>query len=169
MAKAKFTKPHVVEELEGQFHSLHRKISKARDNYVATHQKELAVARKQMKVVQAQLNKARIAAGKSAAQAKKSGSKAARNQLKKARAASLLLGNAMKEAKEILVTAESRLHSAKPFDRKLAARARLLEQFEKDWEKKMQSEAAARTRRAKLAAARRRATAKQRAVRQGTA
>lgn len=155
MANGKFSKPHVVEELETQFHSLQGKIGKARSDYVASHQKELASARAQLKKVQAQLGRARAAAAKAAVQAKKSGSKTARNQLKKARAASLLLGNSLKETRGILTTAESRLHAAKPFDRKLAARAKVLQQFEKDWARKMQAEATARTRRKKSAAAKR--------------
>ena len=64
--------------------------------------------------------------------------------MKKARAASLLLGESLGEAKKIMVTAQDKLHAAKPFDRMLAARAKVLAQFEKDWDKKLKSEAAAR-------------------------
>jgi hypothetical protein len=46
-----------------------------------------------------------------------------------------------------------RRKSAKPFDRKLAARAKVLAQFEKDWDKKLKSEAAARKKRKKAPAA----------------
>ena len=53
-----------------------------------------------------------------------------------------------------MVTAQDKLHAAKPFDRKLAARAKVLAQFEKDWDKKMKAETAARAKRAKQTAAR---------------
>jgi len=145
---------HVVEELEDEFHSLQKKIGKARDSYVASHQKELNAAKKQLKTLQNKLAKAKSSAAKAAVRAKKSGSKTAHDQVKKARAASLLLGDSLGEAKQILVTAKDKLHAAKPFDRKLAARAKVLAQFEKDWDKKMQAEAAARAKRAKQAAAR---------------
>ena len=110
--------------------------------------------------MQSQLKKTSDQAAKATAQAKKSGTKAARNQMKKARAASLLLGKSLQEAKDILVAAESKLQSAKPFDRKLAARAKVLAQFEKDWEKKVKAEAAAKAKRAKAALAKRRAAKK---------
>lgn len=145
MAKYKLSKPHVVEEMEAQFHKLQKKINKARVDYLASHEEEIATARQQLKSLQAKLDKAGAKAAKKAVEAKKRGGKSARNQLKKARAASLLLGESLKEAKNILVTAESRLHAAKPFDRKLAARAKVLEKFERDWEKKMQAEKAARS------------------------
>jgi len=151
--KVKSKSRHIVEELEADFHSLQKKIGKARDSYVATHQKELNAAKKQLKAVKKQLAKAKASAAKAGAQAKKSSSNAAHNQLKKARAASLLLGESLGEAKQIMVTAKDRLHAAKPFDRKLAARAKLLAQFEKDWDKKMKAEAIARAARAKKAAA----------------
>ncbi len=144
---------HIIHDLEADFHSLQNKIGKARDSYVAGHQKEIMTAKKQLKVVQNKLAKARASAAKAAAQAKKSSSKTASDQLKKARAASLLLGKSLSEAKQIMVTAEDKLHSAKPFDRKLAARAKVLAQFEKDWDKKIKADAAARAARAKKAAA----------------
>lgn len=146
---------HIIEELEDDFHSLQHKIGKARDSYVASHQKELNAAKKQLKVVQGKLASAKARAAKAAAQAKKSGSKTARNQLKKTRAASLLLGKSFGEARKIMVTAQDKLQAAKPFDRKLAARAKVLAQFEKDWDKKIKAEAAARAKRAKQAAAKR--------------
>jgi hypothetical protein len=148
---------HMVEELEDQFHSIQSKISKARDNYVASHQKELSSARKKMKAVQAQFTKTKAKAAKAAVHAGKTSSRTAADQLKKTRAASLLLGKSLQEAKNIMLTAESKLHAAKPFDRKLAARAKLLLQFEKDWEKKLKAEAVARASRAKKAAVKRKA------------
>lgn len=150
----------MVEELEDQFHSIQSKIGKARDNYVASHQKELANARKKMKAVKTKLSQTKAKAAKAAVRARKSSSKAAEDQLKKTRAASLLLGKSLKEAKTIMLTAESKLHAAKPFDRKLAARAKLLAQFEKDWDKKIKTEAAAKANRAKKAAAKRKTVRK---------
>ena len=145
---------HVIEELEDDFHSLQQKIGKARNSYVANHQKELNAAKKQLKTLRSKLTKAKSSAAKAAARAKKSSSKTASDQVKKARAASLLLGESLTEAKKIMVTAQDKLQAAKPFDRKLAARAKVLAQFEKDWDKKMKAEAAARAKRAKQAAAR---------------
>lgn len=162
--KAKSSAKHVVKELEDQFHVIQKKIAKARIEYVANHQKELATARKKLKAAQKKLAKARTTTARAAVKAKKSGTRSAKNQLKKARAASLLLADSLKETKEILVTAQSELHAAKPFDRKLAARAKVLAKFEKDWEKKMKQEAKARAVRAKQAVAKRKTTAKKRAV-----
>jgi len=144
---------HIVEDLDDDFHSLQRKIGKARDSYVASHQKELAAAKKKLMVVQGKLTKAKASAAKAAARAKKSSSATAKNQLKKSRAAVLLLGKSFTEAKQIMVTSQSKLHAAKPFDRKLAARAKVLAQFEKDWDKKMKTETVARAARAKKAVA----------------
>lgn len=154
LKQAKDKSRHIVEELEDDFHSLQKKIGKARDSYVGSHQKELNAAKKQLKTLQGKLSKAKSSAAKAAAKAKKSSSKTAKDQVKKARAASLLLGKSLGEAKEIMVTAQDKLHAAKPFDRKLAARAKVLAQFEKDWDKKLKAEAAARAARAKQAAAR---------------
>jgi hypothetical protein len=150
-SQAKNKSRHIIEELEDEFHSLQGKIGKTRDSYVAGAQKELKAAKKQFKAVQKQLAKTKSGVAKAAAKAKKSSSKSASDQLKKARAASLLLGKSLGEAKEIMVTAKEKLNAAKPFDRKLAARIKVLAQFEKDWDKKMKAEAAAR---AKKAAAR---------------
>lgn len=157
---AKKAAKHMVEELEDQFHSIQGRIAKARDNYIASHQKELAGARKKMKAVQAKLTQTKTKAAKAAVRARKSSSKAAEDQLKKTRAASLLLGKSFQEAKNIMLTAESKLHAAKPFERKLAARAKVLAQFEKDWEKKTKAEAATKAARTKKAAAKRKAAAK---------
>ena len=154
---------HRVEELEDQFHVLQNSIGKARDNYVSSHQKELATARKKVKAAQNKVAQTNAKAKKAALRAKKTGSQAAKDQLKKARAASLLLGRSLQETKEIMVTARGKLHSAKPFDRKLAARAKVLAQFEKDWERKIKAEAAARASRAKKAAAKRKSAASKRA------
>lgn len=154
---------HKVEELEEQFHVLQNSIGKARDNYVASRQKELTAARKKVKAAQAKLSQTNAKAKKAALRAKKTGSQAAKDQMKKARAASLLLGKSLQETKGIMVTARSKLHSAKPFDRKLAARAKVLAQFEKDWERKIKAEATARASRAKKAATKRKSAPKKRA------
>lgn len=155
---------HLAEELEKQFHVLQKKLTKARNSYLAVHRKEVAAARERMQGLQSQLAKARKKAAKAAVDARRSGTKSAKNQLKKARAASLLLADSLTEARDIMVTAQSRLHAAKPFDRKLAARARVLAQFEKDWERKLQEEFETRAAKAKKAAAKRRTTAKKRAA-----
>ncbi len=151
LKQAKNKSRHIVEELEDDFHALQKKISKGRDSYVSSHQKEFDAAKKKLKSLQGKLSKAKSSAAKAAVKAKKSSSKTAHDQVKKARAASLLLGESLGEARKIMVTAQDKLHAAKPFDRKLAARAKVLAQFEKDWDKKLKAEAAAR---AKQAAAR---------------
>ena len=46
-----------------------------------------------------------------------------------------LLADSAVEAKQIMATAEGKLKTAKPFEKKLAARAKALEAFEKDWAK----------------------------------
>ncbi len=155
MVKIKLTKPHVIAALEEQFHSLHKKILKAKDEYVANHQKELKTLRKKSGELRTKFARASANVIKASKQAEKTGAKAARTQLKKVRAASLLLGSSLKEAKQILVTAESHLHAAKPFDRKLHARAKALQKFEKDWEKKTSAEVAAKSQCNKKAAAKR--------------
>lgn len=159
MKKIKDATRHLVEELEDDFHKLQSRINKARDSYVSSHEKELNAARKKIKSLQKEMAKAKVKAAKATLKAQKSGSKKAKNQLKKARAATLLLGESLSEAKLILSTRQDKLQTAKPFDRKLAARAKVLQQFEKDWAKKLKAEADARVRRAALAAARRKQAA----------
>jgi hypothetical protein len=155
---------HTVKELEQQFHLIQRKLSKARGSYLASHQQEVNAARKNLLRVQVQMGKAREKVARATVDARHNGTSTAKNQLKKARAASLLLTTSLKEAKEIMVTAQSNLHEARPFDRKLAARAKVLAKFEKDWEKKMKEGAADRADNARQAAAKRRRTAKKRAA-----
>ncbi len=79
----------------------------------------------------------------------KSGSRAAQNQLKKTRAAAALLGEALGEARDIMATAQGKLSTAKPFEKKLAARAKALAAFEKDWGQKEKAAEKAKTDRAK--------------------
>lgn len=127
---------HLVEDLETQFQSIQSKLSRARDDYIAKHQKEYNAARTSYKRVAARLEAARKTSGIATERFRKTGSKAARNQLKKTRAAASIVSSALREAKGIMTTAQDQLTSAKPFDRKLAARARALAAFERDWEKK---------------------------------
>ena len=154
----------VLEELEEQFHALQKRIAKARKSYLASHKQEVELAREELKSAQARLAKARTKAAKAAVEAKIKGTVSANTQLTKARAASLALAQSLGEARDIVLTSQSRLYAAKPFERKLAARAKALDKFERGWEKKMQEEAAARALSAKKAATRRRITAKARAV-----
>ena len=152
-------KLHLVEELENQFHVLHQKIVKSKDNYLAAHQKDFDKAARSVKVAQSKLGKAKQQVIKYTLAAKKSGSVKAHNELKKARAAAALLADSLHEAKTIMATSQSKLKVAKPFQKKLAARARALEAFEKDWEQKQKAEALAAAKRA-TAARKKRAAAR---------
>ncbi len=79
----------------------------------------------------------------------KSGTQAAQNQLKKTKAAAALLGESLGEAKDIMATAQGKLSTAKPFEKKLAARAKALAAFEKDWDQKQKAAEKAKVDRAK--------------------
>jgi hypothetical protein len=164
LAPANEPNRHSIEELEEQFHALQKRMAKARKSYLTTHKQAVELARRELKSVQARLAEARTSAAKAAVAARVKGTASANNQLKKARAASLLLAQSLGDARDTLITAQSKLYAAKPFDRKLAARARVLEKFERDWEKKIREEAIAQALRARKAAARRRVIAKARAV-----
>ena len=111
---------HLLEELEDQFHEIHSKLLKARESYLTSHKDEVRLAREKMQKAQARMRKAKKKAARAAVEARNTGTRSAKDQLKKTRAASLLLADSLKEAKEIMVTARSNLHAAKPFDRKLA-------------------------------------------------
>jgi colicin import membrane protein len=141
-------KSHIVEELETQFLALHKKIIKAKDNYIANHQKDYDKAKSSAQRLGVKFDKARTQASKATTHASKSGSAAAQNQLKKAKAAAIVMGEAAKEAREIMSTAEDKLKAAKPFEKKLAARARALAAFEKDWQKKQDDAEKAKQKRA---------------------
>jgi hypothetical protein len=141
-------KSHLVEELEAQFNSLHKKITKAKDKYIAKHQREYDQAKSSAQRVGVKFDKARARTSTAAAHASKTGSDAAQNQLKKARAAVSVMGEALKEAREIMSTAESKLKAAKPFEKKLSARAKALTAFEKDWQKKQDDAEKAKQKRA---------------------
>jgi hypothetical protein len=148
----KESKNHMVEELESQFHSIHSKLVKAKDSYLSKHQKDYERARKTALKTRKKLDQARKKAAELAAQASKSGNRTAQNQLKKAKAAAVILGEAFREASEIMSTAEDKLKAVKPFEKKLTARAKALAAFEKEWQQK---QLAAEKARQKRAAARR--------------
>ena len=57
MAKKK--EMHLVEELESNFQSLHKKIVKSKDNYLASHQKEFNKASRAVKSAQSKLLRAK--------------------------------------------------------------------------------------------------------------
>ncbi len=139
----------LLEELENQFHAIQTKILKARDDYLANHEKEYNKARSGYEKTRKRGAQARKKVAREAEKARKSGTVKAQNQLKKARAASVVLSGALAEAKNIMFTAEDKLKSAKPFDRKLSARAKTLAAFEKEWEKKQTEIAKKRTQAAK--------------------
>jgi uncharacterized phage infection (PIP) family protein YhgE len=142
------TKKHLIEELEDQFHSIHHKISNAKEHYLASHHKEHERAKKAVKAAQKKLITAKNTLSKAALEAKKSSSKTAQNQFKKAKA--------------ILADTHANLQTAKPFQRKLAARAKALANFEKEWLKKEKATATARNKRT-IAMLKRRAALKRKA------
>ena len=154
---------HVAEELEQQFQALQKKLTKARRDYLSSHKAQVELARNELRVMQRKLVTARAQSARAAVKARKSDTATARNELKKARTVTRQLVEAVAKAREILLIAQSRLHAAKPFDRKLAARTRVLEKFEREWEKQVLEEAAARAQQAKQTAAERRLIARQRA------
>ncbi|MBT8146864.1 MAG: hypothetical protein KJN90_08420 [Gammaproteobacteria bacterium] len=160
------TKPatHPVEKLENQFQLLQRELANSRKNYLASYKDEVLAARERMQQIQTKLRKARKQVARAAVDARTTGTRSTKNQLKKTRAASLLLTDSLQEARKIMASAQRKLHAAKPFDRKLAARAKVLAKFEKDWDRKMREEAATKAAQAKKAAAKRRSTARKRAA-----
>ena len=160
----KKAKPHIVEVFERDFHLIHHKMVKAKDHYVATHQKEVQQARKAVKATQKKLDSTRKQVARAAVAAKKSGTRSAENQLKKARAAASLIAKSLGEARDIMKDKEANLKAARPFHRKLAARAKALEAFEKDWARKMHAEATARKKSAAAARKKRAAARKKTAV-----
>lgn len=126
----------LLEELEAQFHAAQKKMMDIKDSYLANHQKEYENARASYHSQRKKLEQASKKVAKEAAKFRKSGTKTAQNQLKKARAAAVILAEALSEASGIMTTAQDQLKSARPFEKKLAARARALAAFEKEWEKK---------------------------------
>jgi len=140
----------LLEELEAQFHSVQTKMMKAKDSYLANHQKEYEKARESYQRQRKRLEQGSKKVAREAEKFRKSGTKAAQNQLKKARAAAIVLGEALSEAGGIMTTAQDKLNSARPFEKKLAARAKALLDFEKEWEKKEKAAEKAKTSRAKM-------------------
>ena len=138
-----------LDQLEDQFLALQKKIMGSKDKYLASHQKEYDAACETYRKQKGKLESATKSVKKKAEAARKSGTKRAQNELKKARAASVVLGDALLEAGEIMKTAQDKLNTAKPFQKKLAARAKALADFEKDWEKKQKMAEKAKAARAK--------------------
>lgn len=145
-------------ELEEQFHGIQSKISKAKDSYLASHRKDYEKAQASYQRTRKKLEEARKKVARDATRFGKSGTNAARHQLKKTQAAAVLLGEALAEAKDIMTTAQEKLDTVKPFEKKLAARAKALAAFEKDWERKKKAAEKAKTARAR----KRKAAAKKR-------
>ncbi len=112
------------------------------------HQKEYDRAKRSADIASKRLSWARKSTAAAAEKFSRTGSQAAQYQLKKARAAAVLLGEALVEAKEIMSTAKENLSSAKPFEKKLAARAKALAAFEKEWDKKQKLAEKAKAKRA---------------------
>ena len=126
-------------ELEEQFLNIQKKISNSKEKYLESHQKEYEYTRSAYRQKKKKLDAATKKMRENAETARKSGSNRAKNELKKAKAATVLLGNAILEAAEIMKTAQDKLNTAKPFQKKLAARAKALSDFEKNWEKKQRA------------------------------
>lgn len=124
----------ILEELEQQFHGIQSKISKAKESYLSNHREDYEKAQATYKSTKKKLDETRKKVAHDAARIGKSGSKAAQNQLKKTMAVATLLGDALGEARDIMTTAQEKLSSAKPFEKKLAARAKALAAFEKEWD-----------------------------------
>lgn len=153
----------LLEDLENQFHGIQSKILKAKNTYLANHHKDYEKAQLKYNRARKKLDEARKRVAKDAAKLGKSGTQATRNQLKKTRAAASLLGEALGEARNIMSTAQGKLNTAKPFEKKLAARAKALAAFEKEWEVRLKAEEKAKAdqaRKRKAAAKKKRAVAK---------
>ena len=146
MANKKFE--NLIDELEGQFQAVYKKINKAKEDYVSRHEKDFEKAKSTVDQLKKQFDEAKAKSTKAAADAQKTGSKAMQNQWKKTKAAVSLLSTSLKEVRDILATQEENLDSAKPFDKKLAAREKALQAFEKAWAKKMKKEGERKAKRA---------------------
>lgn len=139
----------LLDELEKQFHHVQDKMNKVTRGYLSDHQKEYKKARDTYRNQKGKLANATKKVSSDVERFRKSGTRVAQNQIKKARAVATVLGEALGEAREIMNTAQSKLNSAKPFDKKLKARARALAAFERDWEKKQKDAGKARQDRTK--------------------
>ncbi|MFL0810494.1 MAG: hypothetical protein K6L76_08775 [Agarilytica sp.] len=155
---------HILEELEEQYHSIHDRIVKVKDDYVKSHAKDHANARKKVESAKKKLDAAKDRFTKASKNAKEKGTKTAHVQKEKAKAALAMVKEGFVEAKDIMLTAESKLNSAKPVEKKLAARAKALAAFEREWAKKEKEEEKKKAKRAaerkKKAAAKRKASTK---------
>ena len=75
--------PHVVEVLEKDFHLIQNKIVKAKDKYLATHQKEYAQAKRAVAAAQRKLASAKKQTAKAAVAAKNPAQRPHKTSLKK--------------------------------------------------------------------------------------
>ena len=123
-------------ELEEQFVTIQKKITQTKERYLEGHQKEYDATRSAYRRKRKKFQEASKKVREKAEAARKSGSTRAKNELKKAKAAASLLKDAILEAAEIMKTAQDKLNTAKPFQKKLAARAKALADFEREWSKK---------------------------------
>ena len=83
-------KIQLLEELEDQFHSVQTKITKARDEYLAAHEKDYQKAKQAYEKTRKRLQEARKTVTSEAEKARKSGTTKAQNSLKKARAVAMV-------------------------------------------------------------------------------
>jgi len=72
---ASIKKPHLVEVLEKDFHLVHNKIVKTKDNYLANHEKEYKQAKRAVEATRKKLAAAKKQVARSAKAAQKSSSK----------------------------------------------------------------------------------------------
>jgi len=80
---ASIKKPHLVEVLEKDFHLVHNKIVKTKDNYLANHEKEYIQAKRAVEATRKKISAAKKQVARLAKAAQKSSSKTAHDQLKK--------------------------------------------------------------------------------------
>ncbi len=147
--KAQKKAQEVMHDLEEQFQSLQTKLTNAKDDYIHSHRNDYEGAKKGYQRQKKKLDAATAKVAKGAERARKTGTRSAQNQLKKANAAAAVLRGALGEARAIMTTAQDKLNTAKPFEKKLAARAKALAAFERDWEKKEKAAEKATAERAK--------------------
>ena len=137
-------KKDLLNELDEQFNKIQNKILTAKDNYLSAHQKDFENAHEAWQRQKENLEAATNKVTKEVEELRESGAKEAIIQVKKARAVAVLLRDSLSEASAIMKTGKEELTSAKPFDKKLVARARALAAFEKEWEKKQKAAEKAR-------------------------
>ena len=137
-------KKDLLNELDEQFNKIQKKILTAKDNYLSAHQKDFEIAHEAWQRQKENLEAATSKVTKEVGELRESGAKEAIIQVKKARAVAVLLRDSLSEASAIMKTQKEELTSAKPFDKKLVARAKALAAFEKEWEKKQKAAEKAR-------------------------